>query len=930
MSLLSRATSFLGRYAVFAFEGKQTEKSVRFTPRLEQLERRLPFAADLAIEFDLGETTPGLDPPEFVVVGGVANIENATAASLEDGGHLFVYSEEFNNSVEIYGRLTNPDGSPGAQAQLLKTVAVGSTANASEISFATTSLVDGGFALVWSSDSGVYAQLFSEQLIATSQEVQVAQGLSGSGNTGAFSLDVLQRLNGNIAIAYSDPSTERMTVREYPADLTGTPSEWQDSNLPNQNDSPPFHAKLQELPGSGVRLSWVTNDTTNSLNWSIFTVDVDSTANAVDRWDLSEFAAMPQVAYQSDGDIVLTGVQQASGSYQTVARLLTPNKTLLSETILSTSFTVLGDLHGIAVLDDDSYAVSGFFGVSATDGLFLQAFNASGDLIGQPELLSESNTNTQLHSGIFGLDTGGYAAYWLGYALDGTSPAVFSRTVQLESTEVLIDITDLNAEVNQAADFVIIEGVPESAGLNKGTQRSATSWEVPVSELDDLALLNFEHRESMSLEVSLIESSSNSVIASQAPEFGSEFDDYIPITSIDDLIDGRDGIDTVFISDNSTNFEFEPKEDNEFALTSNDATYNLLLKDVEFIAFIDETVALGDPEIGDLEELESQQQSEFDEDSVPWIYDDYFLEALDDYEFEEAKFDFFEDDGPFSSSDWFHEPFELGNHAPGPLPPGRLGEDSTEFDEWDEPDDGLFTAKPRFSPEARAESSEAEGEVGEESRDTPPAIPKESSSLQPEAHLGLAFPLETTASNGAAAGGLQVQLGVDLQTPQVIVQQAAPVQKIQEKFKPPVVAAPPAYTTQEIVQASATESDSLSTIATLETESLPTFENDLFTVAPAFDADMLFDNLDEVIEEAKSDQVVAEVVVGSAVVVATGVSIANVAWLLRGSVLFTKLLSSMPIWISFDPLPLLREVQHLPVNGIPNESLVDIASSGNE
>ena len=111
---------------MFARNGKLTDQSSRFLPKLESLEDRLPFAADLAIDFDLGEVEEGLDPPEFVVVGGVQNgVDSAAATSLDDGGHLFVYSEESSNHTEIYGRITNPDGSPGPSlhcAVIVKTV----------------------------------------------------------------------------------------------------------------------------------------------------------------------------------------------------------------------------------------------------------------------------------------------------------------------------------------------------------------------------------------------------------------------------------------------------------------------------------------------------------------------------------------------------------------------------------------------------------------------------------------------------------------------------------------------------------------------------------------------------------------------------------------------------------------------------------------
>ena len=917
---------------MFARNGKLTDQSSRFLPKLESLEDRLPFAADLAIDFDLGEVEEGLDPPEFVVVGGVQNgVDSAAATSLDDGGHLFVYSEESSNHTEIYGRITNPDGSPGPLPTLLKTIPTGSSTIAPETLFATTSLEGGGFALVWGNSSGVSVQTFDSQLNPQSVEVVVAQGSTTGINLHA--LDMLQRLNGNLAIAYSDPTTGQMTVREYPADLSGTPTQWQDSNQPNQNESPPFHANLQELPNSGVRLSWTTNDANDALAWAVYTIDVDSaTSNSPERWSLTNYASMPQVAYQTDGDIVLAGVKQIGGGYETTVRLLDAQKTELSETILNTSFAVLGDLHSVAILDDDSYAVSGFFGSTATEGLFIQAFNATGSMLGLPEALNESDTNTQMHSGIFALDSGAYAAYWLGFALDGVSTAVYSRTVQLETTDVFIEITDQDSVVDQGSAVVILDGIPESAGLNKGTRIDDTSWEVSVQDLDDLQILNFQERETMLIEITLVDSTDASTLASFTPAFGSEYDDFIPITSIDELIDGREGIDTIFVSENSDQFTLAPKADGEYQLASTDGSYDLLLRDVEFVSFYDQTLQLETDDFLPVEELDEDDLHEFDDfdDSVPWLFDDYYLEDIIEFEFGEFEFGEFEffDDGPDflpPPPPGFHEHTEV-EHVHSPF--GEFGPEDGEHAEIEE---SLFTARP--APEAGPKSESIESAAHGEHTEAPTPPPVEPGVPEVAELSGSpGVPADLNESQLATQGHLQLQVGVDLHAPQPqMVQNAVPVPRLSEQFHAQIVT-PPAVASVQPTSTTAKQTVDLDVLEEVSTisDTLPdvAFENDLFTVAPAFDADLLFDNLDEVVEEAKSDQVVAEVVVGSAVVVATGVSIAHVAWLLRGSILFTKLLSSMPIWISFDPLPLLRDVHQLPVDSLPNESLVDIVSSG--
>ncbi|MFC1759207.1 hypothetical protein ACFL2H_10650, partial [Planctomycetota bacterium] len=105
-----------------------------------------------------------------------------------------------------------------------------------------------------------------------------------------------------------------------------------------------------------------------------------------------------------------------------------------------------------------------------------------------------------------------------------------------------------------------------------------------------------------------------------------------------------------------------------------------------------------------------------------------------------------------------------------------------------------------------------------------------------------------------------------------------------------------------------------------EMTQMVTFVNDEVAAAAAgTTADIL-----TAIEEVFSDH---EIVTGVAVVVASGASFAQMAWLLRGSVVMTKLFSSMPVWAAFDPLPILSGRVGTTGLAHSDESLVDIANS---
>lgn len=67
--------------------------------------------------------------------------------------------------------------------------------------------------------------------------------------------------------------------------------------------------------------------------------------------------------------------------------------------------------------------------------------------------------------------------------------------------------------------------------------------------------------------------------------------------------------------------------------------------------------------------------------------------------------------------------------------------------------------------------------------------------------------------------------------------------------------------------------------------------------------------LDRLRESIKSEAELEHRVVGSAVAIGTGLSVGYVIWLLRGGLLVTSLLSSLPAWRYVDPLPVLGRLQ---------------------
>jgi hypothetical protein len=77
---------------------------------------------------------------------------------------------------------------------------------------------------------------------------------------------------------------------------------------------------------------------------------------------------------------------------------------------------------------------------------------------------------------------------------------------------------------------------------------------------------------------------------------------------------------------------------------------------------------------------------------------------------------------------------------------------------------------------------------------------------------------------------------------------------------------------------------------------------------PLIIAEELLHELDEMRDEIGKEVAFSQVAVGSTLTVATGLSVGYVLWLIRGGVLLSSLLSSLPAWRFVDPLPVLTHL----------------------
>ena len=91
------------------------------------------------------------------------------------------------------------------------------------------------------------------------------------------------------------------------------------------------------------------------------------------------------------------------------------------------------------------------------------------------------------------------------------------------------------------------------------------------------------------------------------------------------------------------------------------------------------------------------------------------------------------------------------------------------------------------------------------------------------------------------------------------------------------------------------------------------------------------ESIDLLREQMLESTHIEKMVIGSSISVTTGISIGYVIWLIRGGVLLSSVLSSLPAWRMIDPLPVLSHFNDLSNNpNSDNDSLESLIKKGIE
>ena len=853
--------------------------------------------AGLGLSVGLGLVDESVSIDESVVVGLPQELPVAQAVALSDSSHVFIYGEFRGSSIDLYARLTAADGQPGRPAQFLRSIDV---SEIESLSFDAVGLDNERFVITWREPQGLKAQIFDQNLIAISDVVAVDEFENDSGGISSDPdefLDVFQLNNGDIVFGYQNPDNGTFELQGRNSDLnSATTLQW---NRPIEVGE--FDFEIEQLQDS-LQLSWLQQDAQDPTLWSVEKLFVENNS-AVDfeSFSVGSFQQGPEVEFQDSGEAIVAGVQLYQGDLVTVVETYAQTGERTNRFVSQANELLIDGSDQLVVGPNGQYSV---LLVNQNDGLpqtLLTTFNRDGQQIGISQQLNQSDVSLATHGTLAALDNGGFATYWAAMDQDGQSSTLFSRTLGYDQTGLTLRLIDSCDTVEDQEDYFLqISGIPQDAGLNVGQRVSENVWLVPLSEIDQVRLLTFGQRPVTNLTFELLAPSQDDALFDFSIVFGSDGDDQIVGTGDLNAVLASSGFDQLALDGEISDYQADEVATSVYRLSSEQGAIDFVFAEVEEIQIDGQTLEL--QEFLDLL------------NSVPDDEPDNSADEGAETEPEESEPEEMEPEEP--------EPEEMDPMMDEP----RDEEPEPVEDEMPENPISVFpVVSSSNAPNSSASSpvtaatsltvSSSENEASNDSSDSDssdsennvvvdPGESKEDSS-DDDVESGKQAPTakstsknETTANNAAAT--------------------AAAVNNPEERqFRDGQTETP---TEDEI----AAGQESGQTENAWSSKNRPTLLANM--VQPEFDQRSFAAAMDVVEQELESDSFHSEIMVGAGVVVAVGFSISHMTLLVRSGALLTKFMSSVPIWVSFDPLPLLNAVG--PLDGQKtSESLLDIVNT---
>ncbi|MEM9364884.1 MAG: hypothetical protein AAGD07_02735 [Planctomycetota bacterium] len=935
--------------------------------RLERLETRLPYDASLDPALAVAASVPVVEAASAAAQSvadsfvqqasvessgiGVALVDSidgylsspntVTGIGSSSTGHEWVVpradgstwtlrtdDDGFQNS--LYGRLTLPDGTPGPAEQLLAIlVDQGSSSEPTWINdFHAAPRSNGGFMITWSHNGAIKTQAFDEAGTALAEPSVLHEDAS---TLATHEVAVLLSDQGQGIVAFLDVTAGMLNLQKI--DATGHAiGSWQTLYQFNQSELP-WELDLQTHPIADAALGIAVSDTTGTASYLLWALDIDSLASPT-------FVQIPSFDAQSppafgvliDGAWVVPGRLSEAGQERPTLDVLEPGGGLRYQVIVDESEGLVEGIPSIIGLADGGFAVARFHQGTDADQVVLSRWNRLGQPVALDVVLNEAAIAGPDRVQLIALPNGDYSATWRGLALDGEGDTLVTRHGRWE--EVTLSFTTADSPSEGA--WIRIEGLPEYAGLDNGLPTPGGAWLIAAADAHTVTMIATEEFVPIKLELSLVDETSQQIGPEGAAVLlGTDGDDVLLLDDEVQEIHGAGGHDVLEFYGPSSNFTASWVEvDAVFSLTDSYSNQTWLVSDVEQVVVDQQLVDVDDW----IDVLASDQtapgENGGDAPNLDSPSGDESLPPPPSLP-----------NAGGSSSGPPPAPTTPGNHGQVNHPPSSHGHGGSAAQHSGAPFSGnshsssVGNSGHAAGTSTRETSSRSQSNRSEQSRSEPSRGGKETKSstkgdvASRRGDDGDRESVERLEANAVVAADQVLEESIDPAAANRSVERLRQREQMRPHAVPTVsshASAAPLRVRHSVAwpQAALQNSDFLLTQQDMTLPSIePIFASKTIAARATFDVDALFENVDEVHAEIVEDNEVVELVAGTAVVVATGLSLAQMGWLLRGTALLTKVLTNMPLWVAFDPLPIAMNPLPPKMAGGPKESLLDIATS---
>jgi hypothetical protein len=861
-----------------AMEGIITAERAVFQELLDK-------ASQNPIQIHRGPTTATFQSPERAVVGfDPLEMIEVEAVPLSDGGHVLLSGRlvgdvglgNVGQRIEIEAHHTNADGQPGASFPVVSIPVSFPLGLNQRLILRAVPLGEGGFAIFYADATGIHGSRYAAD--GTSEGSPMDWVFSHNFDSPNF--DVATTHDGFLVVATSYGSQPLLKVRSLGESDSDSFTELL---LPVSTDTNIQRLRIEPLDGDRFGVSWIESGTSPVTNptseqgspqsanqqparWQFREIAGSSVASSME-YDLSGFSGTPLVAVRRDGTTMFVGVPQSPQSPRNETdlkmTLLARDGSQVDRILAGAAFAEEIDEFSLAMQRDGSFALIGFRPSEIGEDLLTSFYSATGERLGDDLLVQSFSGFDRRHAGILPLQGGGYTMVWTGPALEASLQAILAKTLRLGETPVSIQLGSL---ITAPESVIQIDGISEEFGFNIGERTSPTVWQIPASALQGLSPLRMQGLSKLASQAWTV-----SLLGPSGPEatarvvWGTAASETLPSLPRG-RIHGEAGIDTLVVESIAEAARVKRISDNMFFLADVDELTGYLLDQIEQVQFIDEVLSMD--ELLDLTEEAWNPPGSLPEPTTPPITSDLLGGPNHGLIFQPHT-------GPMAST----------------LPP-RLSGLPVRSDVSAPPRQNSTSRRPIPHPH-----TDTEGLV----RGTHD-IHRGTNNSPLEVVLGLPILTTQTFSLSLDSGNAQPD------EPQILTTASSrSASLLRASFRHDVgILAPTVSVPLANLQTRTEETPTILEAMPVRRRNLAPFTTNSNSIATSFDSEKLFQAFDEVDStvavEARQE---VELVVGTAMVIAAGYSVAQLAWLVRGSVLLTKAMSSLPIWMGFDPLPIL-------------------------